>query len=250
MRKILLLTIIWMALPNFNLNAKDSGLIRVLLLSGRNNHDWRNTTPVLYDILTKSGKFAVFITERPDTLSGSDFSKSDVVISNWNSWPENNLRWPEQTENALLEFIQNGGGFVTFHSASSVFYNWPGFRKISTAAWILDSTYHGEVSEIQVSINQPNHPVTKGCEDFKIIDELWFNASGNPDFEILGVASDKNMVIKNNHPQPAIMVAGYGKGRIFHTVLGHDVTALKNTGFQCLLLRAAEWSATGFVKSD
>ncbi len=160
MRKILLLTIIWMALPNFNLNAKDSGLIRVLLFSGRNNHDWRKTTPVLYDILTKSGKFTVFITERPDTLSGSDFSKSDVVISNWNSWPENNLRWPEQTENALLEFIQNGGGFVTFHSASSVFYNWPGFRKISTAAWILDSTYHGEVSEIQVSINQPNHPVT------------------------------------------------------------------------------------------
>jgi type 1 glutamine amidotransferase len=43
------------------------------------------------------------------------------------------------------------------------------------------------------------------------------------------------------------MVADYGKGRIFHTILGHDVKAMENEGFQTLLLRATEWAATGKV---
>jgi type 1 glutamine amidotransferase len=47
--------------------------------------------------------------------------------------------------------------------------------------------------------------------------------------------------------QPAIMVAGYGKGRIFHTILGHDLKAMESEGFQMLMLRGTEWAATGKV---
>jgi type 1 glutamine amidotransferase len=221
--------------------------INVLILSGRNNHEWQQTTSYLEKLFSQTGKFTFFVTNQPDTLKLSDFQKFDVVLSNWNSWPENDLRWTEQTEKALLNFIKNGGGFVTFHASSSAFYKWPEFQEISTAAWIMDTTSHGKVSETNVSITVQKHPVTKGMKDFVIFDELWLNAAVNPKFEVLGRASDQKTTEEGIKPQPAIMVAVYGKGRIFHTILGHDVKAMENEGFQTLLLRGTEWAATGKV---
>jgi len=221
--------------------------IRVLLLSGRNNHEWQQTTPFLEKMFLQSGKFTVSVTDKPDTLKMNDFQKFDVVLSNWNSWPENDFRLPEQTEKALLKFIENGGGLVTFHASSSAFYKWPEFQEISTAAWIMDTTSHGKVSETNVSIINKKHPVTKGMKDFVIFDELWLNAAVNPKFEVLGTASNQKIAEEGMKPQPAIMVAGYGNGRIFHTILGHDVKAMENEGFQTLLLRGTEWAATGKV---
>ncbi len=44
------------------------------------------------------------------------------------------------------------------------------------------------------------------------------------------------------------MVLKYGKGRIFHTVLGHDLAALNCVGFIATFQRGTEWAATGKVK--
>ena len=219
----------------------------MLILSGRNNHEWQQTTSVLAHILSESQKFSIKINEKPDTLTSADFLQVDVILSNWNSWPENDLRWPVKTELALLQFIENGGGFVTFHSSSSAFYNWPEFQKISTAAWIMDSTYHDKPSETRITITSKMHPVTKGVNDFDIFDELWIQAAENPEFEVLGTASKKEISETEIKPQPAIMVAGYGKGRIFHTILGHDINAIQNPGFSILIINATEWTATGKV---
>jgi type 1 glutamine amidotransferase len=241
--QILILTIL--VTPSFSKNLPKS--INVLILSGRNNHEWQQTTSYLEKLFSQTGKFTFFVTNQPDTLKLSDFQKFDVVLNNWNSWPENDLRWPAETETALLKFIENGGGFVTFHASSSAFYKWPEFQEISTAAWIMDTTSHGKVSETNVSIENKKHPVTKGMKDFVIFDELWLNAAVNPKFEVLGTASDQKTTKEGIKPQPAIMVANYGKGRIFHTILGHDVKAMENEGFRTLLLRGSEWAATGKV---
>ena len=47
--------------------------------------------------------------------------------------------------------------------------------------------------------------------------------------------------------EPMLMVLSYGKGRIFHTTLGHDLTALSCAGFIATYQRGAEWAATGAV---
>jgi len=55
---------------------------------------------------------------------------------------------------------------------------------------------------------------------------------------------------KNNgtgRDEPILMVLHYEKGRIFHTTLGHDLTALQCVGFIVTFQRAAEWAATGAV---
>jgi len=42
-------------------------------------------------------------------------------------------------------------------------------------------------------------------------------------------------------------VLSYGKGRIFHTTLGHDIAALSCVGFIATFQRGTEWAATGSV---
>jgi type 1 glutamine amidotransferase len=218
--------------------------IKVLILSGSNNHDWKSTTSFLNQIFSESGLFLVEITEKPDTLNSSDLNNFDVVVSNWNSWPENDLRWPKVTEKVLLNFIKKGGGFVTFHSSTSAFYEWPEFKEISTASWVMDSTWHGKRSATRVKIDNNRHPITKGMTGFYIFDELWVNTEKNEKFEVLGSATNEDISGKGISCQQAIMVSEYGKGKIFHTILGHDTRAMRNTGFQTLIQRGTEWAAT------
>lgn len=222
----------------------DSDRLHVLILSGRNNHDWEKTTAVLTGIFEEAGPYEVRVTTRPDTLDAGDLRRFDVVISNWNSWPENDLRWPVAAEQGLLEYVENGGGLVFFHASTSVFYEWPEFAAISTAPWV-DGTHHGKKSIVRVDPTDRDHPITKELASFYTFDELWIDAGSNPDFRVLGSAS----LHREQSPQPAIFVKEHGRGRIFHTILGHDERAMRNTGFKTLIVRGTEWAATGGVKS-
>jgi len=227
--------------------SQEDGVIRVLILSGSNNHEWKQTTPQLERIFSQSGLFQYQVSNQPDTLRTVHLASFDVIVSNWNSWPENDLRWPEETESALLQFIKDGGGFVTFHASSSVFYKWPEFKKISTAAWVMDTTGHGNILPVNVKIQDIGHTITRGMASFYIQDELWVNAEVNTNFTVLGTATNAELAEKDIEDQPAIMVSKYGKGRIFHTILGHDARTMRNQGFITLMLRGTEWAATGSV---
>jgi type 1 glutamine amidotransferase len=44
-----------------------------------------------------------------------------------------------------------------------------------------------------------------------------------------------------------LMAIRYGKGRVFHTTLGHDVAAMECVGFITTLQRGTEWAAIGMV---
>ena len=223
--------------------------IRVLILSGSNNHEWQRTTPVLENMFLSSEYFESETSLQPDTLSGADLQKYDVVLSNWNSWPENDLRWSEKLENSLLNFIKSGGGFVTFHASTSAFYKWPKFKEISVGAWV-EKTNHGKPGATKVEISNSNHPITKGLQGFQIFDELWNNAEKNESFKVLGTATNIELPEAEQQKQGAIFVKEYGKGRIFHTMLGHKARTLRNIGFQTLLLRGTEWAAKGKVKQE
>ncbi|HOK67093.1 MAG TPA: hypothetical protein PLV55_09790, partial [Anaerohalosphaeraceae bacterium] len=44
-----------------------------------------------------------------------------------------------------------------------------------------------------------------------------------------------------------LFTISYGKGRIFHTTLGHDTASMQCVGFIVTLQRGAEWAAAGTV---
>ena len=123
--------------------------INILILSGSNNHEWKETTPFLVEMFEVNGNFKTDLTNKPDTLNYNIIKNYDVILNNWNSWPENDLRWNPELESGILRYLNEGGGLVFFHASTSVFYKWPEFREITTASW-EEKTGHGKNDTIKV----------------------------------------------------------------------------------------------------
>jgi type 1 glutamine amidotransferase len=47
--------------------------------------------------------------------------------------------------------------------------------------------------------------------------------------------------------EPMIWTVAYGKGRVFHTPMGHSIDSMRCLGFIGTLQRGTEWAATGQV---
>jgi len=225
--------------------------IRILILSGENNHDWKSTTPKLEAILKGSGRFDVEITETPALLTDRSLEPYDVVLSNWNVFGREPAvtGWPDETRRAYLDFVRRGKGHVVVHAGSSSFPDWGEYGRLTLAGWKNGQTTHGPRHEFSVRIEDASHPVTAGMKPFRIFDELW-NKPG---------ISDGAAVLASSHSapdqegtggwEPAVLAGRFGAGRSVTILLGHDSVSMDNPGFQALLCRGVEWAATGRVEA-
>src|SRR5512140_3774257 len=102
--------------------------VRVLILSGQNNHDWKATTPRLKSILEPGRRFGLEVTEEPEKLDDARLAKFDVLLSNWNSFGLKNGDWPETARAAYVKFVSDGHGIVIVHAGSSSFNNWEDYH--------------------------------------------------------------------------------------------------------------------------
>ena len=223
--------------------------LRVLIFSGQNNHDWRKTTPALKQILTDGG-FAVEVTEHPEQCNAAMFAKFNCIVGNWNNWGVSSgaaKDWPEQTRRDFLDFVRNGHGFVVVHAGGAMFFDWPEFQKLIGGTWGLGTTGHGHIHAFEVKFADSTHPITKGVAPFTTTDELWHRMATQPEKKVLATAFSAKEHGGSGQDEPVAMTTEFGRGRCFNLVLGHNVAAMENAGFQTLLVRGVEWAATGKV---
>ena len=146
-------------------NPKKEGLIKVLILSGKNNHEWQKTTPVLVKMYKDSRLFRINVTEKPDTLTYNELKKFDVIVSNWNSWPDNDFRMTKDWEKGFMRYVREGGGAIFIHAGASSFCGWNEYHQIGIGRWGKE-THHGEQTKGKVYGFDQRHPVTKGLQGF------------------------------------------------------------------------------------
>lgn len=220
--------------------------LRVLMLSGQNNHDWRATTPVIQTILSNAGPFHVEVTEHPEHCDRKQLDRYDVLISNWNNWGDVAVKeWPEKTREAFLGFVRDGRGLVIVHAGSSSFLDWKEYQQLVGGTWGAE-TGHGKRHEFEVKLVK-DHPITRGLQAFKTTDELWHRTAVQPDIQVLATAYSSKENGGSGRDEPVAFVTAFGKGRCFNLVLGHDIDAMKADGFKALLARGTAWAAAGKV---
>jgi type 1 glutamine amidotransferase len=256
--------------------------IRVLIVDGFSNHDWKQTTKIVKQILDGSGLFIINVSTAPESPADSvgwaswepDFKNYDVVIQNTNNIQNPKIHWPQKIQHELEDYVQSGGGLYILHSANNAFPDWEEYNKMIGLGWraktygyalIIDSvgkierippgegkaTYHDDRSDLHIH-EYTNHPINKGFPKEWITPdaELYRYARGPAEnLTVLSYAYDP----RTNKNWPVEWIVKYGKGKVYVSSMGHlwkgDVYPLgyRCIGFQTTMIRAVEWLGSGKV---
>ena len=248
MKKILVVVLSLYSILSFATETIAADKIRVLILTGKNNHNWKKTTPLIEKILTESDLFEVSTTVPPKGLDAENLKNYDVIVSNWNSFGRGSAKaekWGDGPKKAYLDFVANGKGHVTIHAGGCSFYKgWAEYWNVTQVYWKMGKTRHGPQHRFNVSVVKKDHPITSGMEDFEIVDEMWEQPGI---VEGVTVLTTSKSTKKKNAIHTSTVVSKYGKGRCFATTLGHGVKNMAFDGFKQLLIRGTQWAATGKV---
>ncbi len=210
-----------------------------------------------------------------------DFSKYDVVISNFGM---DSSDWTTEVKASFEDYMQNGGGLVVVHAANNSFGNWDAFNEmIGVGGWghrdlnkgkriyydgsgkglIIpangEETSHGPETEFVLTSRAPEHPIMKGLpREWKHTKDELYDRLRGPAKNVTVLATSFSDIEGNAQPwapenkgsgkhEPLLMTIDYGKGRIFHTALGHMDYSMESVGFIVTFTRGSQWAATGNV---
>ena len=253
--------------------------IKLMLLDGESGgpwHKWQLTTPVLKKALEDTGLFQVDVVTAPaatGTLTAfkPDFRAYGAIVMNYDAPDE---RWTAELKTAFEQYMTGGGGLVSVHAADNAFPGWKAFNEmIGVGAWrgrtenagpywyLEDGTLtsdntpgeagsHGARVPFAVTIRDGSHPITAGLPATWMHqgDELYARLRGpGKNMTVLASAFSDPANAGSGKEEAVLMVLPYGKGRVVHTTLGHDVNGMSCVGFVTVLQRGAEWAATGKV---
>src|SRR5262249_23158217 len=127
--------------------AASDGPLRVLILTGDDDHGARDTTPILRRILAGAGRFDVRLSEAPAGLTTPTLEGFDLVVDNGA-----HLASGSESEAALAAFVESGKGLVVAH-ASIV-----GPASPACAPVDGDADTEPRVAFLGVRLVRPEHP--------------------------------------------------------------------------------------------
>ena len=251
-----------------------------VIITGQNNHNWPVSHQAIKMTLENSGLFNLDVAVSPQhgedmSCFTMDFSKYRLVVLDYNGDD-----WSADMNAAFTAYVQGGGGVVVYHAADNAFPFWQAYNEmIALGGWggrnLASGPYfywkdgalqsddapgiggsHGFRHEFVLDCRTASHPITDG------LPARWKHASDELYDRMRGPGGIKDLLYTafsspeqrgSGREEPLIFTVEYGKGRVFHIMLGHCGDSLENNpamqcaGFQTLLLRGSEWCATGRV---
>ncbi|MCA9214309.1 MAG: ThuA domain-containing protein, partial [Planctomycetales bacterium] len=139
---------------------------------------------------------------------------------------------PPQAD-ALLTYVQGGGGFAPLHCATYC------FRNNDDIVALMGGQFrrHG-TGVFRTETANADHAIMQDFGGFESWDETYVHHLHN----------EKNRTVlsyrvDNEGREPWTWVRTHGEGRVFYTAWGHDARTWGNLGFQNLVERGIRWAA-------
>lgn len=226
--------------------AQEKPVRALFVLVGAGGHDVEKNTPPLLKALEKVDGLKVALLAPPKGKPGdgshlaklADIKRADYDVLVF--YTVGNSLKPEQ-EKALQSFVEEGGGIVAIHGVtasfgnSKVWLNLVGARFAGHAPGLYDLT---------VEITDPTHPITAGVDAFTINDEEYtYKFAEGVKRHVLARFKERPAKSKEKKNNDILWTIEVGKGRIFHSGLGHDVKAWSTPEFQKLIAQGIFWAA-------
>lgn len=160
-----------------------------------------------------------------EILAGGRLSPYDVCIL---CTAMNDLT--DEQEEGMIDFVDDGKKLFGIHSATVVDEDHRRYIDLIGGRFV----HHPPRHEFQVKIEDRDHPITKGIEDFKITDELYVLDRTPRDAHILATA------LWEGKPQPLIYTKS--EGRVLYNALGHDQAAHNHPAFKKFVIQGVGWA--------
>ena len=215
--------------------AKADAPIRVLMVGGGTSHDfgmWYKN--VDGQTLSRDGFATVNYVGDPDSISVY-LPQTDVLYLSNNRAITN-----PAVRQAIMAHADAGKGLLIAHAA--MWYNWKDWPEYNKTIVSGGSRGHDKYGSFDVSVTEPQHPVTKGVEPkFTLKDERYYYKpdSTGPGVTVLASSS----VAGAETVFPSVFVVKHPKARIVGLALGHDAESHNIANYQALLRNSIKWVA-------
>jgi type 1 glutamine amidotransferase len=228
---------------------KAPGGSKVFLLSGgqRQHHGYRDQAFYLAELLENTGRFEVTLGEDAAILETPAIRKYDLIIANADRRdPE--FKYTRAQQEAILDYVRAGHGYVSIHGANNAAADWlPEWKEMLGGVFSHIGLPDGKVRKgaYMVKIVDRASPITQGIADFPLNDELYYNVQIVPGVVPLAT------IEYDGTDWPVAWTRTFGKGRVFHLVLGHrdfgpaKGDPLRNPYLGKLLTQGVDWVAQG-----
>ncbi len=171
-----------------------------------------------------------------------DLTKYDLIVLGWN----NALTTEDLTdaqEHALLSAVEAGTGVAAWHGAAAAFRSSLLYHFMLGGDFVEHPGGEGYPQPYEVTIVDPEHPVTQGVESFKVESEQYYMHL-NPNNHVLAetVFTGEHLAWLDGHRMPQAWVREWGQGRVFYHAIGHDPGNLADPNVRLLTKQGISWA--------
>lgn len=170
--------------------------------------------------------------------------KYDVIVL-YDLWQD----IADAQKQGLLDYLKAGKGLVSLHHSIANYQNWPEYMNVTGVRYVLDAkgmTIDGKLYPqakyqhdvpMDITVADPNHPITKGLSNFKIVDESYKDYYVSPKVHMLLTTNNE----LNN--QSIAWTNNYNGNDVVFIQLGHDSLAYFNPSYRHLVAQAIRYTA-------
>ncbi len=208
----------------------------------------------------QTGAYEAVVSDDVENFEKDALSQFDAVIFNntqgrpflGKPWPEVRkmpdaerkalLEREDRLQANLLEYVNQGGGFVGIHAATDTYTRWEEY--VAMIGGKFEGHPWNKKSDVVVDIVEPQHPLIAGIFEvtsFPLQEEIYIMKNAADEWIQPG-DQDRRLLLKLNLEQsgerkrknsptdfvPISWIKEVGEGRLFYTSLGHNAAIFEN----------------------